>query len=66
MHAQQRVEFQRLEDEGINFARRLTTIEVEVEDAEREATILTEKAEQYEKQNAILKVSCRDANMFIY
>lgn len=59
LHAQQRIELQRLEDDSINFTRKLTTIQIEVTDSDRKLQALADQREQYEKQNELLRVSTR-------
>ncbi|KAI7907163.1 uncharacterized protein BX663DRAFT_422009, partial [Cokeromyces recurvatus] len=55
LHSQQRIEYQRLEDDNLNFSRRLTTIEIEVRDAKNRSDYELKRLDQIKEENQSLK-----------
>ncbi|KAI8075461.1 uncharacterized protein B0P05DRAFT_547596 [Gilbertella persicaria] len=65
IHASQRVEYQKLEDDSLHFSRRLTTIEIEVTDARRKLENELAQLDQIRQENDILRESIeRTSNQF--
>ncbi|KAL0140066.1 hypothetical protein V8B55DRAFT_1503833 [Mucor lusitanicus] len=57
LNANQRIEYQRLEDDNLNFSRRLTTIETEVTDAKRRLEVEVKQLDQIKQDNQALTAS---------
>ncbi|KAI9274999.1 hypothetical protein EDC94DRAFT_654419 [Helicostylum pulchrum] len=57
LHANQRIEYQKLEDNKLNFARRLNTLEMEVSDARNKLMNTSRQLDQETADNAYLKTS---------
>ncbi|KAK4510368.1 uncharacterized protein ATC70_004798 [Mucor velutinosus] len=57
LNANQRIEYQRLEDDNLNFSRRLTTIETEVTDARRKLDVQVKQLDQIKEDNGVLRTS---------
>lgn len=57
LNANQRIEYQRLEDDNLNFSRRLTTIETDVTDAKRKLDVERKQLDQIKQDNAALRAS---------
>jgi PII-like signaling protein len=56
LHAEHRVESQRLEDDILNYSRRLATIEIEVSDARRKLDKELNQLDQIRQENQALRV----------
>ncbi|CEP19894.1 hypothetical protein [Parasitella parasitica] len=57
LNANQRIEYQRLEDDSLNHSRRLASIEVEVGDAKRRLNVEVKQLDQIKEENEALKTS---------
>lgn len=57
LHAKQRIEYQKLEDDKLNFARKLNTLEIEVNDARNRLKIAQKQLDQETAENGFLKVN---------
>ena len=57
LNANQRIEYQRLEDDNLNHSRRLTTIETEVSDAKRRLEVEVRQLDQMKEENEALRNS---------
>ncbi|KAI8356079.1 hypothetical protein EDC96DRAFT_576814 [Choanephora cucurbitarum] len=57
IHASQRIEYQKLEDDQLHYTRRLTTIEIEVADAKRKLESEMTQLEHVRLENDALKAS---------
>lgn len=57
LNANQRIEYQRLEDDNLNFSRRLSTIETDVTDAKRRLDVELKQLDQIKQDNEALKAS---------
>lgn len=56
LHANQRIEYQRLEDENLNFKRQLGTIDDDVKEARNKLDGATKQLEQIRNENQALRV----------
>ncbi|KAI9272587.1 hypothetical protein BY458DRAFT_533324 [Sporodiniella umbellata] len=59
LHAQQRIEYQRLEDNNLNYSRRLATKEIEVSDNKRRLDLAQSELEKISIENDKLKLAER-------
>ncbi|KAG1050253.1 hypothetical protein G6F43_007459 [Rhizopus delemar] len=55
LHTKQRIEHQKLEDDNLNYSRRLTTREIEVDDAKRKLETMLSELEHIKSENSRLK-----------
>ncbi|CAO3695572.1 unnamed protein product [Rhizopus microsporus] len=57
LHNKHRIDYQKLEDENLNFSRRLTTRDIEVSDAKRKLDLSLKELEQIKEDNKRLRES---------
>ncbi|CAO0794526.1 unnamed protein product [Mucor circinelloides] len=57
LNANQRIEYQKLEDDNLNYSRRLNTIETEVTDAKRRLAVEVKQLDQIKTDNNALRTS---------